>query len=786
MTATAPPRRAPGAGPAPAPPRRPVSPGVRRTAQALLGAALGVIPLKGIFSDWAWLADVWISMLVVLGPAMWLRRRRPPGALDIWPGIILLVPWLTLRFVSEHAVGGLIPTAATMHQVSSLLGDLHDTTANSVAPIHSTVAVKLVLCALLGLLAALIDLIAVVGHRGALAGVPLLVVYTVSGAVPREPVSWVWFVFSAAGFLLLLGLDAGDELDRWGRRFRSPRRPTSTARWAVSAPRIVVTALVLAVLAPLLVPGQSRNLIANAFHGSNGNGVGGFGGSGGGSISPFAALKGQLDRPSPVSMARVHISGGAPTQPFYLRVNVLERYTGDGWQVADHGDQVSVDANRFDTVPQDGGAENSVSMQAQISITGLRGNAPVFTQPVSINGLTGGTWAPKDQILLGDKVTKGQTYVENFEQSAPTANQLTAATGTPGAELADDLQLPGNFPSYAHQLVEKLTKGLSSPYQQARAIHDYFTNPANGFVYNLKTKPGDSGSALVDFLRNKQGYCQQYAAAMAVMLRDAKVPARVVLGYMHEPADASGNFTVTSAEAHSWVEAYFSGIGWIPFDPTPAAGLVGGTKTDLPWAPHPNGSSGQAPANGIPQKSAGSSASTSPTPTSAAPKGAQPQAESTGSGTSTAPLWWALGAIVVLALVLTPAAVRAGRRRRRLTHARRAGDADALWAELSDTAVDLGYVWSSARSPRQVAGWLGGAATGSAGSLQELAAAVERGRYSGPGSHMVDERALERGLRDVTGDLRAGRSLSTRLRSRLWPASLGWGPPARRRGSREA
>ena len=387
-------------------------------------------------------------------------------------------------------------------------------------------AVELVLCALLGLLAALIDLIAVVGRRGALAGVPLLVVYTVSGAVPRRPVSWVWFVFSALGFLLLLGLDAGDELDRWGRRFRGSPRSGAGMRWSVSSSRIVVVALVLAVLAPLLVPGQSRNLIANAFHGTGGgNGVGGFGGSGGGSISPFAALQGQLNQPTPYPMADVHISGGGSTQPFYLRVNVLDDYTGKGFQVGQHGNQLPVSGGSFPTQPS-GDTSDSVQIRATIKITGLTGNAPVFSVPSSITGLDGSTWAPKDQILLGSEVTNGQTYVEQFTQATPSTSQLTAATSSPGADLAADLQLPGNVPSYVHNLVGTVTKGRSGPYEQARAINDYFTNPSSGFVYDLKTKQGDSGSALVDFLKNKRGFCQQYAAAMAVMLRDARIPAR--------------------------------------------------------------------------------------------------------------------------------------------------------------------------------------------------------------------------------------------------------------------
>ena len=71
----------------------------------------------------------------------------------------------------------------------------------------------------------------------------------------------------------------------------------------------------------------------------------------------------------------------------------------------------------------------------------------------------------------------------------------------------------------------------------------------------MRRRTGDSGSALVDFLKNKQGFCQQYAAAMGVMLRVAGIPSRVVLGYEHSPCHPDGNFTVTTTDAHSWVEA---------------------------------------------------------------------------------------------------------------------------------------------------------------------------------------------------------------------------------------
>ena len=159
--------------------------------------------------------------------------------------------------------------------------------------------------------------------------------------------------------------------------------------------------------------------------------------------------------------------------------------------------------------------------------------------------------------------------------------------------MGDWLQLPAVRP-YVHALTARIIKNARSPYERARAISDFFADPKNNFSYSLQSAVGDSGDELTDFLRpgGRVGYCQQFAASMAVMLRLAGVPSRVVLGYAHAVPDPTGEFQVTTFDAHAWVEAYFGGIGWVPFDPTPLAGISGGAANDLAWAPHPknNGS----------------------------------------------------------------------------------------------------------------------------------------------------------------------------------------------------
>lgn len=793
---------------APAPPSPPAAPesgphgpargsqvqgAVGRTLVGLLASALAVLPLKTLFSDSGWLIDAWLAMLVVLLPAVALRWRRPAGALDIWPGIILLVPWLTFRYVPQHAWLGFLPTTGTWHDVSRLMTALHQTTRNEVAPVHTTIAIRLVLCALVGLLAALIDLVAVVGHRAALAGVPLLAVYTIAGAVPRTPVPWIWFVFAAVGYLLLLGLDAEDDVRNWGRRIRGRRRRASTPGVSVTGKRIAIVAIAVAVLLPLLAPSQPHNLLANVFH-HHGTGPGGFGaGSDSGSISPFAALKGQLTRSKPVQLMTVHVTGAGKYVPFYLRVNVLSQYSDNGWSAGDHGPSEPIANTTFDTTPSLSPGERLVPMQAQIRITALDGNVPVFAVPDSVSGVDPGTtWSPQDQLLLGS-VHNGEVINEHFEQPEPTVAQLRAspnATQDVGPALGG---VPSGVPDYARQLVARLTRNATGPYERALAIQRYFTDPKNGFVYDLHSSVGDSGSALVDFLKGKHGFCQQYAAAMAVMLRLANVPSRVVLGYMHDAPDAAGNFTVTTEDAHAWVEAYFRGIGWIPFDPTPAVGLADPTQTDLRWAQHnvgtgPNANPTAGINRGIATGSGHPSASSS---TSGGPLPGAHQHRRLGAGAGTGGL--SVGTLLTIAIVLAvllvlliPALIRLRRRRRRLAAGRRDGDAEALWAELSDTAVDLGYVWSTARSPRQVAQWLARDARESRESLQALATAVEQRRYA-PDVTSSDGRRLGDQLRRVTSELRHRRNGRTRLGAALWPASLTasvpWWP---KRGPRSA
>jgi len=122
------------------------------------------------------------------------------------------------------------------------------------------------------------------------------------------------------------------------------------------------------------------------------------------------------------------------------------------------------------------------------------------------------------------------------------------------------------------QLAEQITAGLSSNYDKALAIEQYLRTHF-GYTLELpRTRPQDP---LAHFLfERKQGHCEYFASSMAVMLRTLGIPSRIVNGFRGgEFNDLTGQYVIRASNAHSWVEAFFPGFGWISFDPTPAASL---------------------------------------------------------------------------------------------------------------------------------------------------------------------------------------------------------------------
>ncbi len=215
--------------------------GVRRKRAAIL-------PLLQLLSDTSWLIQAWISMAIVIVPAAFLRLWRRPSALHLLPGVVLLVGYLTRVYLPDHAWLGVVPTRSSWTDFRADWTALGHTIHDSAAPLNSTGPVRLYLSIGLVALAIVIDLLVVELHRPALAGVPLLLIFTLSGAIPREAVSWLWFALAGVGYLLILSSRSIDELAGWGRVVARPER-SGRARLSsgLSGRRIGIVAVLVAI-----------------------------------------------------------------------------------------------------------------------------------------------------------------------------------------------------------------------------------------------------------------------------------------------------------------------------------------------------------------------------------------------------------------------------------------------------------------------------------------------------------------------------------------------------------
>ena len=156
--------------------------------------------------------------------------------------------------------------------------------------------------------------------------------------------------------------------------------------------------------------------------------------------------------------------------------------------------------------------------------------------------------------------------------------RLAANTAPGSIDIDQYLKLPPLDIRIA-KLAEEIAAPAPSNYDKAIAVEQYL--PTH-FGYTLELPRSLSQDPLANFLfERKKGHCEYFASSMAVMLRSLHIPSRIVTGFRGgEFNDLTGQYVVRASDAHSWVEAYFPGSGWISFDPTPA----GNVPTRTGWS----------------------------------------------------------------------------------------------------------------------------------------------------------------------------------------------------------
>lgn len=783
-------RRPAGAGQLPA--------GGLRNAAAAVATVSATLPLGAVIlgGSWFWhTAGVSASVIVAASLA---RRAWTPR----WPALAAalagLVVYLTAAFTSGPAWLGVIPTPQAVTTFLDLLTAGREDIVALAAPVPAAPGILAVATGGVGLVAVLVDALAVTWSRPAVAGLPLLALYLVPAALAPDGVGALPFVVGAAGYLLLLRVDHLEALRRLGR-----------VRWgnATTAGGLAATALALAVVVPAVIPPLPGDLLP--FSLGEGSGPG----RGQATVSvtnPILNLQADLVRPDDVEVLRYRTDDPAPS---YLRVVGLDTFDGLTWQPSRM--QVPNSQRVDDGLPTPPGLSGDVagtevrtSVHVSPSVEQRWLPLPYGAHLVQAQG----TWlydVASRNVFSPDGSTSGLTYQVVSFPLAPTVDQLRAAPPPP-ADLSRYLQLPAGLPDSVAATAAAVVADAPTAYDQAARLQDWLRDPAV-FTYDEKAPDGTGASAVEDFLTRRSGFCVHFASTMAVMARSLGIPARVAVGFTAGSSSGDGTWTVTTHDAHAWPELYFQGVGWVPFEPTPAAR----TGPAPAYTEPADGTAGDPLGVGALPSSAPSASApaTSPAgvPRQAAPEGlgGAPTAATRGSSPLVLGAWVALGLGVLVGL--TPLVVRTVLRRRRLRPVRvaaawhagtspaaaaatampaatmpaataaaaaasaaaAAGHANAVWQELADTAVDLGYDWRHTRTPRQncdalvLAGRLRGEP---AEAAERLASTVERARYAPSVGHVGDLAADFLAVRAALATHRSGR---TRVRALLWPRSLG-------------
>ena len=735
------------------------------TGVAVLLAALSLAPL---IDSAGWFGPTFVAVLVVsLVGAVSTWLRVPVFLIPILQALLLFAA-LVAKFTTD-APWGFFPSPDALGSLRGVLADGMASVDQFAPPVPLSDGISAVIALGVGCVAIVVFVLAVDLRMPVAAGAGLVALYVVPSFVLDEGSPWWAFAAVAIGWMVLLISDERVGLVTWGRLLRrsdssGPRSPL--AGLSSAALRLGAVSLVAAVLLPILVPSLADAVLGRT---GSGSGTDAGGGSGGRTVGldPFADLKRTLiNQPDTVVL---HYTSSA-TAPTYLPTVVLEDYADEKWRARVFATEGSTEVG--DGV--DGGSTSLLRSgkpeKYEFTVDGLANKfLPVPEGLTTLSGLVGSWWSdPTTGTVFATQgaTTTGQAWKAEAV-TLPSTDQVVSAPSVGAPDTEQQRILATGVPPFLADLAREVTRNETTNLGRANAIQQYFLEQ---YTYSTDVTSDQRTSYLQQFIDDKKGYCQQFAATMALMARSLGIPARVVVGYTQGTLDSSGAWVVKAKDAHAWPELSFPGVGWVRFEPTPRTVEQGGTLNIPRYVPTAAPSSSATPgASASPSKSGGKlSTLDEPDRSGAAPfDGADVSAGTTADQ-------WRLRGILLLVLVglaggAVPAVRRWLRRRRRLGADASVEDA---WDELRDTARDLGVPWSDALTPRQaVASVIDKQRL--RGSVADAATRVgrttERSRYAAtppPVDGLVDD------VSTVRTALLERTDRGTRVRALLLPASL--------------
>jgi LPXTG-motif cell wall-anchored protein len=267
------------------------------------------------------------------------------------------------------------------------------------------------------------------------------------------------------------------------------------------------------------------------------------------------------------------------SEPALWRMQVLEDFNGNGWDFGRDRAELPEPA--------------AVPVTTKVRIVGLENRLIAAPGRITAVEDDGGEASRGESWRLNDSPRRGSTYTVTSQVVRATAEQLAKVPIPVGDEYDDYTRLwprgmqrgapwgaerVGSDPpdwlkgspwGEAIMLARRLASGATSELEVVRRVDDYLNSGRFRYTTDVKDPGPDP---LLEFLfKTRAGYCQHFAGAAALLLRLAGIPTRVVSGFATGKRTGNDSYVVRDEDAHAWIEVYFPGFGWVPFNPTPAS-----------------------------------------------------------------------------------------------------------------------------------------------------------------------------------------------------------------------
>jgi transglutaminase-like putative cysteine protease len=492
----------------------------------------------------------------------WLFERRSLLLATIVSAALLIVAIGILVFPSTTWFGA--PTLETLRQMGHAAAQVGEEARIQISPAPANDS--LMLAAITAVWAAVFSCFALAFRAGSplLALVPPVALVAFADSVLEDLIKPFYGVLFLVAALAVVFADSIRRIHGWGPVWSPPgarnRLLPSAGR---GARRIGAGAVVLAALAPIFVPGFGSKAVIDLSQVNSDNRV---------HVSPLVTIGALLNQSEPVEIVQVQAN-----RPAYWRMVGLDQLDPNGgWNATPEQGKTAEPG-----VPLSQGASGTSGTEVDATFTVENDLAfttlPIPYQPSElVSADESVSWfAGSQSMSVAEWPDADSTYAVKSFYPTPSARELRAG-GASRTEYAADTRLP-DVPEIDQimQLAQDWTKGASSDFDKVIAIQDHLRT----FPYDQTAQYADSFQGLLSFLQDpapvgQHGFCEQFASAMAVMLRTLHIPARVATGFTAGAPMGNGTYRVTTEELHAWVEVPFSGYGWLPFEPTPGQNTV--------------------------------------------------------------------------------------------------------------------------------------------------------------------------------------------------------------------